>query len=385
MTSEVSLIRLVGAHVCLHAAMSGIRVAAPLYALHKGHSAFEVGLLFSLFSLTAVFLSVHAGRLADRLPFAHIVSTCVAVAVLSVGTAAAFPSYTTLCIAALGSGGAVSFALVTLQRFASQSANDATQLKKVFSWLGIGPSLSNFVGPVLAGLVIDHFGYRWAFAVLAALPLCTWGLIRGVNDAKPVQALPTDAEAPAKAWDLLRLPQFKRLLAVNWALSAAWDVHSFMVPVLGHEFGFSASTVGTIVGSFAVAATAVRLALPTVAAHLVEWRVIVGVCVWAGVVLAVYPFLSQPWLMGMGSVALGMALGSVQPMMLSTLHQITPANRLGEALGLRSAVTNLCSVLMPLGFGAAGAAVGVKAVFWACSVMALATSKVAAGLRLKGS
>jgi hypothetical protein len=51
-------------------------------------------------------------------------------------------------------------------------------------------------------------------------------------------------------------------------------------------------------------------------------------------------------------------------MIMSTLHQITPPHRHGEALGLRLMAINASSVLMPALFGAAGALAGVAPVFW---------------------
>jgi hypothetical protein len=51
-------------------------------------------------------------------------------------------------------------------------------------------------------------------------------------------------------------------------------------------------------------------------------------------------------------------------MIMSTLHQITPQHRQGEALGLRLMSINASSVLMPILFGAAGAIAGVAPVFW---------------------
>ena len=51
------------------------------------------------------------------------------------------------------------------------------------------------------------------------------------------------------AWDLLDSPGLKRLLLVNWLLSMCWDVHSFAVPILGHERGYSASTIGLVLGT----------------------------------------------------------------------------------------------------------------------------------------
>ena len=84
----------------------------------------------------------------------------------------------------------------------------------------------------------------------------------------------------------------------------------------------------------------------------------------AGLIFAIYPFFESPFAMGVCSVCLGLVLGVVQPMIMSTLHQITPAHRQGEALGLRIMAVNASSGVMPLIFGAAGAVAGVTAVFW---------------------
>ncbi|MEK9803873.1 MAG: MFS transporter, partial [Curvibacter sp.] len=62
----LQLPRLIGGHICLHACMAGLRMAAPLLALTQGYSALAVGLLMALFALTQVFLALPAGRYADR-------------------------------------------------------------------------------------------------------------------------------------------------------------------------------------------------------------------------------------------------------------------------------------------------------------------------------
>lgn len=45
-------------------------------------------------------------------------------------------------------------------------------------------------------------------------------------------------------------------------------MHAFLVPVLGHERGFSASAIGLILGVFAIAVALIRLAIPLIAQHL---------------------------------------------------------------------------------------------------------------------
>ena len=81
------------------------------------------------------------------------------------------------------------------------------------------------------------------------------------------------------------------------------------------------------------------------------------------VVFAVYPLAPSALAMGVCSIFLGLALGIVQLMIMSMLHQITPKARQGEALGLRLMVINASSVAMPILFGYAGAALGVAVVF----------------------
>ena len=145
-------------------------------------------------------------------------------------------------------------------------------------------------------------------------------------------------------------------------------MHAFLVPILGHERGFSASAIGLVLGAFATAVTLIRLVIPALAHRLRESPVLVGAMLCVGLVFAVYPFVRTAWAMGVCAVMLGLALGSVQPMIMTTLHQITPHERHGEAIALRSMTINFSSAVMPLMFGLGGAALGVTALFWIMAV-----------------
>ena len=369
MTRELA--RLIFAQICLHACMAGTRLAAPLLALKQGYSPAAVGLLLALFALTQVFLALPAGRFADRNGLKRPIRYSVLAAVAGAGAAVAFPVFPVLCLSALLTGGATGAAVIALQRHVGRAASGPVQLRQVFSWLSIGPAFSNFVGPFTAGLLIDMagsapnslFGYRAAFLLMAVLPLGSWFLVRSTKELPPV--LVAEAGNRLKAWDLLREPMFRRLMLVNWFLSSCWDVHTFVVPVLGFERGISASVIGSILGAFALAAAAVRLLMPLLAAHLEEWKVLAGAMLFTALLFGIYPFMRSALGMGVCSVLLGFALGTVQPMVMSMLHQITPEARHGEALGLRLMAINASSVMMPILFGSAGAIGGVAIVFWA--------------------
>ena len=286
------LTRLIAGQICLHACMAGMRMATPLLALKQGYSAMAVGALLALFALTQVFLALPAGRYADRHGLKKPLRISVVVACVGASLSALWPIFPVMCLSALATGGATGMAVIALQRHVGRMAHNPAELRVAFSWLSIGPAISNFLGPVLAGLLIDFagpeaahiHGFQWAFSLMALLPLGTWFWVRLAKELHAPKAL--DNAAPRRALDLLAEPMMRRLLGVNWLLSSCWDVHTFVVPVLGHERGYSASVVGSILGSFALAAAFIRVCLPFISRHVKEHQIITGAMVCTAVLFA---------------------------------------------------------------------------------------------------
>jgi MFS family permease len=362
------LLALIIGQLGMHSAMAGLRLAAPLLLLRDGQSAWTVGLVLALFAAAPVLLALPAGRLADRLGYHRPVYLAVALTVtgclLAVGStfASGAPHLALLCAAAAATGAGTNIGMLTIQRTAGVTARDSTERVRIFSWLGVAPSFSNVIGPVATGLMIDGYGFRAAFALLLLMPVAT------LLSARFVPRLATAGAAPRvagrSAWTLLQAPGLSRLLVVNWLLSMCWDVHTFAVPVLGHERGFSASTIGLILGSFTLSVTGVRLLIPALAHRLSEVTVVRLAMAGTAIVFVAYPLAPNAWVMGGLALLLGITLGCVAPMVMSMLHQLTPDNRHGESLAFRSMAMNLSSTLMPLLFGATGTLVGAAALFW---------------------
>jgi MFS family permease len=104
----------------------------------------------------------------------------------------------------LATGGATGMAVIALQRHVGRMAQNPAELRVAFSWLSIGPAISNFLGPVMAGLLIDYAGphagptlpgFQWAFLLLAMLPLSTWFWVRAVPELHAPKA-PAEAQTP---------------------------------------------------------------------------------------------------------------------------------------------------------------------------------------------
>jgi MFS family permease len=380
------LLSLILTQISVHAAMAGQRMAAPLQALEAGHQAWAVGLLLALFAALPVLTAMGAGRMADRHGYHRPVHVAVALTVLGTGLALlaswlpGWWRFAGLCIGAAASGVGTNVALIAVQRTAGQLVTDSTERLRVFSWLGMAPSLANVVGPVLAGFMIDSGGFASAYAVMMVLPFMALWFARGVpaESGRSEQRL---TQRSGSMWELLQVPGMQRLLVVNWLFSASWDVHSFAVPVLGHARGYNASTIGLVLGAFTMAVTVVRFIIPMLAHRVNEVTALRSAMFLTGLVFAAYPFATSPWLMATCAVLLGLTLGSTQPMIMSTLHHLTPPSRHGEALAFRSMAINASSSVMPLAFGMAGTALGPGIMFWIMGAAVGSGSWVARGLR----
>ena len=360
---------LIATMICVHAAMATTRVTASLWVLNRGYGEASVGMLLSLFAVAPIVLSLWAGRLADRHGFHRPVGVGVALAFAGALLALAVQELWAIALGCLLCGGAVSVAAVAMQREAGLMAQEPGELKRIFSWMALGPAMSNAVSPIIAGLLIDHVGMTAAFGFATALPVLAWALARKVPPNPP--EVVTQSFRQRTAWDLFRLPTYRRLLIVNLALSAGWDAHSFVVPVVGHARGLSAASIGLVLGSFAVAATVVRLAIVRFADDIDEGRALR-----TAMTVAMLTFMAYAWLPGTaglvaGSALLGTALGSVQPMILAMLHRATPPERHGQALGLRMLTLNGATVAMPMGFGMLAVATATAAPMWLMASMLL--------------
>ena len=370
---------LIATLVAVHACMAVTRVSASLWVLRQGYGEWTVGVLLSLFALAPIALSMWAGRQADQ----HGFHRPVGIGVLMAGTGAlvalASESLWAIGFSCLACGGAVAVAAVAIQREAGLMADNPSALKRVFSWVALGPALSNALMPVVTGLLIDHISFRAAFGFAVLLPLAAWALAQKVPRHAPPPRSETHEIKPA--WDLLRRPALRNLLLVNIALSSCWDAHSFVVPVVGHARGLSAASIGLVLGAFATAATLVRLAIVRWSDQIDELMALRAAMGLATTMLIVYAWLpGTPGLM-VGSALLGLALGSVQPMILATLHQVTPSDRHGQALGLRMLASNGATVAMPVGFGLLTAATVTAAPLWLMAGVLMAAQWPARAIR----
>jgi MFS family permease len=322
-----------------------------------------VGTLMGLYAFLPIWLSVAAGRLSDRVGVRGPMLVGSFGVALGAALPCIWPGIGVLFAATSLIGASFMLFQVSVQN-ATGEMGPPGERAKYFSLLALGYSISGFCGPLAAGLSIDHLGFSATFVGFALLPLMPVLAL-----TRRALVLPGRHRAHAQApsggiMQLMRNPQLKRVFIVNALLSMAWDLHTFFIPIYGARLELSASRIGVILAAFAAATFAVRLVMPWIARRFAEFEVLTAALFVAGAAYALFPFVAGVGMLMTLSFTLGLALGSGQPMVMSLLHGLAPAGRMGEAAGVRMSVINASTFAVPLIFGAIGSSLGIGPVFW---------------------
>jgi MFS family permease len=359
-----------------HMALSGGRLTGSMYVLGSGSAEALVGVFMALFSMIASLTSLAVGRWVDRVGAGHVMKVGIAAVILGAWLPVVWLNLPALFVMAVTVGWGFNTMSVASQHTVGHLVARATPAERLanFGWFAMGHSASSALGPFIAGLIIDHVGFRAAFATIALSSCLAGVLVTTRLHGLPVQALPDtppegyeDDETiglPTKPHvkDLLAGTELRRIYVVSALLTASWDLFMVTVPVLGHRMGFSASVIGTIFSLFAIGTFTARAAMPWLSHRAGEWHILR-----IALIVIVLTFLIMPWAhlaslhMALG-LAFGGAVGMSQPNMLSLIHRSAPAGRGGEAVGLRSVLGNGVSVAVPLLFGAALIPLGLPAI-----------------------
>ena len=362
-----TLTAMIGLGICNHVVLTGNRVTVSLEALHLGASAAVVGMLLALYALLPMMSAVAVGRLSDRVGVRRpMLAGSIALAAGS-AVPALVPGFTALFISATVVGVGFMLFQVPAQN-ATGELGQAGDRAHNFSQLALGYSISGFLGPLVAGLTIDHGGFTATFALLALLPLVPVVVLAADRLSLPGSHLDRQQGRAGSVLQLLRHKTLRRVFFINTLLAVAWELHTIVIPVYGAAIRLSASQIGLILASFAAATFVVRFSMRWIVGRFTEYQVLTIAMVIAGVVYLLFPFSHSALTLMALSFSLGLGLGMGQPMVMSLLHSHAPPGRMGEAAGVRMSLVQSMSVAVPLAFGALGATVGLTPVFWSVGV-----------------
>jgi MFS family permease len=310
---------------------------------------------------------VATGRWTDRIGSRKPLLVSAVLVSAAIVLPAVVPGIWPLFVTAAVGGTGMMAGQVALQN-AVGSGSDIERRAENFSHMALGMSISTFAGPLVSGLSIDHLGFRWAFALLAVFPLISLIGLSRPSLRVPPPSPHAEAHSDRNVLDLLGTRDLRRVYIASCLLAMGWDLHAFIVPVLGTQLGLSASQIGAILSVFAAAIFVIRIVMRWIVRRFREWEILTTSMFVAGATYLLFPFAGSGLHLAVLSFVLGLALGAGQPVIMALMHHITPAGRAGEALGLRTTLMNTSQVALPLMFGAVSASVGMTTVFWSVAI-----------------
>ncbi|MEO5676571.1 MAG: MFS transporter [Usitatibacter sp.] len=351
--------------------MRGAKILVSLSALAGGATPFQVGVLAAMFAAFPLLLAVYAGKVSDRIGVRRPILAGAAIISLGIATPLVIPGFAGLvaCAALIGLGHI--FFHVSIHNLIGAYGGGEARTRN-FSTFALGASISAFIGPALGGISIDLWGFAPTHGLLAAIALTPALVLAVVPGVVPPRAAPSKAEVAGGSFALLQDAGLRRTLIMSGVTLTGIELFTFYFPVYGRSVGLSASAIGLVMSSYAVAAFLVRLGMPIATRQMGEVGVLTASLFFAGAVYLLVPLVSDAPLLALMAFLLGIGLGCAQPLTIILTYNHAPPGRSGEALGMRLTANKLTQLLVPLAFGAMGTAFGLIPVFWANGAFLLA-------------
>lgn len=362
---NVALAKVLFVLLVLHSCTTGMRFTVTLDALRHGATSLEIGLMLSTVALFPAFFAVRSGRWLDekgpRGPlFTAILCTIIAgtetllLPVDRVGLAPLFAA----CLA-------VGFGFLLVNTVVQRLAGDVVSPENrsaAFTFLSMTTAASGLVTPVFAGHLVEAFGFKSFYLWCASLPVLLFLLLLTPYFARILRPLRKKRAAGptkrGKATELLGDKALRTVLIASVLVSVGWEVGNLLIPVYCTSVSLSPSDIGWVLGSFSTASFVVRLLTPILLRHVKEWTMIASTFFLSATAFALFPLFSNVYLLCATSFLLGLGLGAALPNMMSLVYRLSPAGRIGEAIGLRLMMMNISKATFPVAMGALGSVIG---------------------------
>jgi len=346
----------------------GTRVANTLFALELGAGPLDTGLLLAVYGLFPLLLAIHIGKIGDRHGVRLPVVAGTIVSALGILLPWLWPVYPMLFLSAAVSGAGFIMVQVSMQSLIG-SFGSGTARTRNLNLYALIVSVSDLLGPVLAGFSIDQFGHVRTYLHLAVPAVAAVGVLVFLAHRLPHHATGGADRRGQRMMDLFRSRNLRRMLVTSALVMGGLDLFQLYLPLHGHSVGLPASAIGLIMGAFAAASFVTRALLPVLVHRVGEQQALGCSMILSASTFFLIPMFESAVVLGVVCFVLGLGMGLGQPLTVILTYNYSPPGRHGESLGLRIAINNSMHVTVPAIFGAVGSLLGLAPVFWASSAM----------------
>ncbi len=309
--------------------------------------------------LTAVFLSIPAGTLGDRIGPKKVVEVCMAIAVLGAFLRTFSDSFALQMVAMFMLGAGISALNSNLVKIFSAWFMEQTQIAMGFFFgsAGLGVILAQMVAPMFGSVFMSYLTAAIALTVVTSI----WFImLKDAPEGSPAAAAAPAGESPLKYFKVAAKSRNVWFIAFSYGLSLAscTAFAAFIPQALILSCGVDPVTAGVIASCAAFGSIIGSLIGPMVCARLGKWKpylvvmMVIGtllmVYFWAGVIMSgSIPSVPLLMLVMVCSGAFGAINGPIVQAMPYALPEIR-GKYAGSAGGLISTVGLLLSYFVPV-------------------------------------
>ncbi|WP_345472173.1 MFS transporter [Glutamicibacter ectropisis] len=376
------LLILIATGLLSQAALNLIRPVTTYKLISFGSGSFTVGAVTAAYAILPLFTAMMLGRVSSRIRRIRflMVAGVTLIAVGGLGIALS-PNAVTVALASAVLGlGHLMFTIGGQSSIARYFPD--SDLDKGFGWFTAAYAAGQFIGPLIAGLVLGtgtdaHSAQRisdigralWigVGCSLIAVPflLPSWQ----PRTTKSVASAPA-ARSTASIGSILRVKGMVSHMFASLTLLSMLDILTAFLPLVAEKHGVTPAAVGVLLAIRGCASVVSRLFIPKLSSHFDRRQMLVASLYISGVAIALAPiFIDVLWVAGLALLIGGFFLGLGQPMTMTMISTSVPTVDRGSALAVRLMGNRLGQVALPVISSSVAAGLGPAGAIWFCCAL----------------
>ena len=376
------LVILISTGLLSQTALNLVRPVTTYKLISFGSGSFTVGAVTAAYAILPLFTAMMLGRVSSRIRRIRFLMVAgvglIAVGGLGINLA---PNALAVALASAVLGlGHLMFTIGGQSSIARYFPD--SDLDKGFGWFTAAYAAGQFIGPLIAGMVLGSGTDAVSAERIADISLSLW---IGMGAAllavpfllpnwQPRVSKSVSAASPerssASIGSVLRIKGMASHIFASMTLLSMLDILTAFLPLVAEKHNVTPAAVGVLLAIRGCASVVSRLFIPKLSAHFERRDLLVTSLYVAGVSIALAPvFIDVLWASGLALLIGGFFLGLGQPMTMTMISTSVPPVDRGAALAVRLMGNRLGQVALPVISSTVAAGLGPAGAVWFCCAL----------------
>ncbi|NQD40262.1 MFS transporter [Glutamicibacter halophytocola] len=376
------LVILIATGLLSQTALNLVRPVTTYKLISFGSGSFTVGAVTAAYAILPLFTAMMLGRVSSRIRRIRFLMVAgvglIAVGGLGINLA---PNALAVALASAVLGlGHLMFTIGGQSSIARYFPD--SDLDKGFGWFTAAYAAGQFIGPLIAGMVLGSGTDAVSAERIADISLSLW---IGMGAAllavpfllpnwQPRVSKSVSAASPerssASIGSVLRIKGMASHIFASMTLLSMLDILTAFLPLVAEKHSVTPAAVGVLLAIRGCASVVSRLFIPKLSAHFERRDLLVTSLYVAGVSIALAPvFIDVLWASGLALLIGGFFLGLGQPMTMTMISTSVPPVDRGAALAVRLMGNRLGQVALPVISSTVAAGLGPAGAVWFCCAL----------------